>query len=210
MSNSGMNVLPWTQEEDAELVRLRTLGLTYVQCAKAIGTRTASACAFRYKHLTSGPARQAFPAARPWTPEEDAELRELWHVLSVEQISDRIGRTAKGIYRRAARIGLTSGERQGLKKSWTPEEDAVLKENVGTMTFAEIGALLGRTDKSVKARALHLCLRGGPKPRLPRLERVTRRCHDCGKPTPDYRCPACWRKLRKRLGCPVEEEPIND
>ena len=23
-----------------------------------------------------------------------------------------------------------------------------------------------------------------------------RRCHDCGKPTTDYRCPACWDKLR--------------
>ena len=37
-----------------------------------------------------------------------------------------------------------------------------------------------------------------------------RKCHDCGKPTPDYRCPACWRKLRRKLGCPVEEEPINE
>jgi rRNA maturation endonuclease Nob1 len=86
----------------------------------------------------------------------------------------------------------------------------VLKEHVGTMTFAEIGALLGRTDKSVKARALHLSLRGGPKPRLPKQKDHMRKCHDCGKPTPDYRCPACWRKLRRRLGCPVEEEPINE
>ena len=21
-------------------------------------------------------------------------------------------------------------------------------------------------------------------------------CHDCGKPTYDFRCPACWKKLR--------------
>ena len=25
---------------------------------------------------------------------------------------------------------------------------------------------------------------------------VRRRCHDCGRPTTDYRCPACWRRLR--------------
>lgn len=27
-----------------------------------------------------------------------------------------------------------------------------------------------------------------------------RRCHDCGAPTTDYRCPACWAKLRSRGG----------
>ena len=26
--------------------------------------------------------------------------------------------------------------------------------------------------------------------------RGTRKCHDCGKPTDNYRCPSCWRKLR--------------
>lgn len=145
-----------------------------------------------------------------WTPEEDALLAELWHVLPVEQISERTGRSTKGIYRRATRLGLTSGEFQGLKVPWTPEEDAVLKAHLGTMTYAEIGLLLGRTDKSVKARALSLQLRGGPKPRLPKQKDHMRKCHDCGKPTPDYRCPACWRKLRRRLGCPVEEEPINE
>lgn len=28
----------------------------------------------------------------------------------------------------------------------------------------------------------------------------TRRCHDCGRPTTDYRCPACWAKLRRKGG----------
>lgn len=26
--------------------------------------------------------------------------------------------------------------------------------------------------------------------------RETRRCHDCGKPTNNYRCDACWARLR--------------
>lgn len=26
---------------------------------------------------------------------------------------------------------------------------------------------------------------------------ITRRCHDCGRPTNNYRCAACWRKLRE-------------
>lgn len=28
----------------------------------------------------------------------------------------------------------------------------------------------------------------------------TRRCHDCGRPTTDYRCPRCWAKLRRKGG----------
>lgn len=26
---------------------------------------------------------------------------------------------------------------------------------------------------------------------------ITRRCHDCGRPTNNYRCASCWRKLRE-------------
>lgn len=32
------------------------------------------------------------------------------------------------------------------------------------------------------------------------ITRYMRRCHDCGRPTTDYRCPACWAKLRSRGG----------
>lgn len=28
----------------------------------------------------------------------------------------------------------------------------------------------------------------------------SRRCHDCGKPTDNYRCPKCWEKIRKGVG----------
>ena len=27
-----------------------------------------------------------------------------------------------------------------------------------------------------------------------------RRCHDCGRPTTDYRCPKCWAKIRRKSG----------
>ena len=192
--SKASKLLPWTKEEDEELMRLRALGKTYAQCAEAIG-RSLNSCESRWRTLHSPKSR---PAPSMWTPEEDALLADLWHVLSVEQISERIGRSPKGIYRRAARLGLTSGKVQGPKVPWTPDEDAVLKAHLGTMTFAEIGALLGRTDKSVKARALHLSLRGGPKPRLPKKKANMRKCHDCGRPTSDYRCAKCWAKLREK------------
>lgn len=35
---------------------------------------------------------------------------------------------------------------------------------------------------------------------------VTRRCHDCGQPTHNYRCAACWRKLRKTNGSGIDPQ----
>lgn len=32
------------------------------------------------------------------------------------------------------------------------------------------------------------------------IPRYMRRCHDCGAPTTDYRCPRCWARLRRRGG----------
>ena len=32
------------------------------------------------------------------------------------------------------------------------------------------------------------------------ISRYIRRCHDCGRPTTDYRCPRCWARLRSRGG----------
>lgn len=39
-----------------------------------------------------------------------------------------------------------------------------------------------------------------------RALKATRRCHDCGKPTPDYRCPKCLAKWRKKHG--VSEDAV--
>lgn len=31
----------------------------------------------------------------------------------------------------------------------------------------------------------------------------TRHCHDCGRPTTNYRCHECWVKRWQRLGIPI-------
>ena len=38
------------------------------------------------------------------------------------------------------------------------------------------------------------------------ITRYMRRCHDCGRPTTDYRCPACWARLRSRGGYAPKDE----
>ena len=194
MTAKGTEYMPWSEEEDAELMRLRQVGRTYSQCGELIG-RTANACATRMSWLTRRAGRQRIAPAL-WTREEDETLQKLWPVMSVAQIAEQMNRSPKGVYRRANRLGLACGKVQEAKKAWTAEDDAVLKENLDTLTYAEIGLLLGRTEKSVKARALNRNLRGGPEPRMPKPKGYLRKCHDCGKPTPDFRCPKCWAKIR--------------
>ena len=40
--------------------------------------------------------------------------------------------------------------------------------------------------------------------------RRTRRCHDCGKPTDNYRCEKCWYKLRSKLGLTLDVSSVVD
>ena len=40
----------------------------------------------------------------------------------------------------------------------------------------------------------------GEKALYKRKSRYMRRCHDCGRPTTDYRCPKCWAKIRRKSG----------
>lgn len=40
------------------------------------------------------------------------------------------------------------------------------------------------------------------KEETPSAKKYHRTCHDCGKPTNDFRCLECWEKLRSKLGIP--------
>lgn len=91
------------------------------------------------------------------------------------------------------------------------------------LTAEQAAIKMGRTSKSVahyilrhKAE-LHLCRRG--KPAGPQMKNAskgtppggyTRRCHDCGCLTNDYRCPACWKKWRAAHGCHVYTDTSAD
>lgn len=52
-------------------------------------------------------------------------------------------------------------------------------------------AFQGLPERRGGARGRAAMMRGGV---------YMRRCHDCGRPTTDYRCPKCWSKLRSRGG----------
>ena len=81
-----------------------------------------------------------------------------------------------------------------MSRPWTAEEDRKLQWliSVGAET-AQIARFFGRSQQAVCMRARSIRTGGSQK-------EPTRRCHDCGRPTTDYRCPRCWARLRSRGG----------
>nr|DAH15165.1 MAG TPA: hypothetical protein [Caudoviricetes sp.] len=80
-----------------------------------------------------------------------------------------------------------------MSRPWTAEEDRKLQwlMSVGAET-AQIARFFGRSQAvCMRARSI----RNGGSQKEP-----TRRCHDCGRPTTDYRCPRCWARLRRAGG----------
>lgn len=96
---------------------------------------------------------------KPWTPEEDAKLAELWadptqtHIM----IGATTGRGKNAVYERTKHLRLPSRTREmaALKvRFWTPERDAILeREFTAGKAFSSIGRLLGCTRNAAIGRA---------------------------------------------------------
>lgn len=92
-------------------------------------------------------------------------------------------------------------------KRWTPSQDAWLAAHWGE-SLSSLGRHLGLSREAVRIRAKRLGLapRKARRPKLkPPLDnqldnQFLRRCHDCGKPTTQYRCPECTKKWRLKNG----------
>ena len=94
---------------------------------------------------------------------------------------------------------------------WTPAEVEILLRDYPSIGSRRCAEKLGRTPRAVKLKFDKLMAKErGEKPeRIDQAEFgehslgsqhrpvaiITRRCHDCHKPTPDYRCQACLDKL---------------
>ena len=74
-------------------------------------------------------------------------------------------------------------------------------------SYRSIGAAIRKHPDAVRFY-IHAHIEFFPEPQgkkdLPRgkasyrqIPRYMRRCHDCGAPTTDYRCPRCWARLRR-------------
>lgn len=98
-----------------------------------------------------------------------------------------------------------------MSKGWSDDEiETAARMYAAGESYARIGKEIKKTGDAVRyyIRA-HMeffpepqerkdILRG--KASYRQITRYIRRCHDCGRPTTDYRCPRCWARLRSRGG----------
>lgn len=97
---------------------------------------------------------------------------------------------------------------------WTKEEDRKLvRLSEDGVTIFSMASSMKRTPYAISARITSLRKKGvlrSSKPIYSHSVKTygTRHCHNCGKPTPNYRCQECWRKLRERLG--LEQVEFDD
>ena len=202
-SDSGRQVITielpkaWTPEDDAKLLQMRGEGKTFADCGAALG-RTPHACESRLLRLKkAGPIVGLTPSSRSWSAEEDAVLRENWTQMLARDIVYLLpGRSLKAVYSRAQALKLADAfglHNRGPRPKTKPEQKPKLESEP--------------KPRPKQKPKLEPKPRPEPEPR-PKRKRPTesrpapvgkmRRCHDCGKPTSDYRCPKCWAKLRAK------------
>ena len=163
----------WTPEDDEKLLQMRGEGKTFADCGAVLG-RTPYACESRLQRLkAAGPLAGLTPPSRSWSAEEEAILRENWPKMPARDIVDLLpGRSLKAVYTRAETMRL-------------PE--AFNRQGRGSKPKLEPKPRPTSEPRSKRKR---------PTESKPAPVGKMRRCHDCGAPTPDFRCPKCWAKLR--------------
>lgn len=154
-------------------------------------------------------------AARLWTPEEDAVLRRMREAgMDWTACGTALGRTASACLSRWHEFTPERAACSRRGRAWTPEEDEILKALAKQgLSWSEISRRIpGRSPKSCTSRActLGLAKRRQPKAVQSVSELSMRRCHDCGRPTPDYRCPKCLAKWRQRNGVALTSPKEDD
>jgi len=147
------------------------------------------------------------PSANPWTPAEDAVLRRMKNAgMAWQDISVALGRTAEAVRSRWRSASAQEERPASGSREWTDAEDARLEAACATGgTWADVAKAVGgsRSARACETRAGLLGLKRRSSQERKRPDMLSRRrCHDCGRPTTDYRCPACLAAWRRRNGVP--------
>lgn len=107
MSSIRRRPRPWTDAEDATLVRMAEQGATARQIADALGRDISLICSHaRKKHI---PLRRVRFRTR-WTAEMDAYLTRTYPDITAEDIAQEMGLSLPSVYSRAAVLGLKKSE----------------------------------------------------------------------------------------------------
>ena len=177
----------WTPDDDTKLLQMRGEGKTFADCGIVLG-RTPHACESRLLRLKkAGPLPAGLtPPSRSWSAEEDAVLRENWTQMLARDIVYLLpGRSLKAVYTRAQVLRLADAfglHNRGPKPK--PKQDPKPEPKP-------------KQDPKPKPKTAQPA-RKRPTESRPAPVGKMRRCHDCGRPTTDFRCPKCWAKLRAK------------
>ena len=138
-----------------------------------------------------------------WTPEEDKTIEEMRaQGASWSAVGRKLNRDPQSCANRWYRIknGLLTGG--GKAAFWTWEEDEEIRKAyaTGKPDVKALAEKLGRKESAVETRASDLRLCTFLSKKAAGDGRYVRQCHDCGRPTHNYRCPACLRRWRDKHG----------
>lgn len=96
-------------------------------------------------------------------------------------------------------------------RGWNRDEiETAARMYAAGESYRSIGAAIRKHPDAVRFY-IHAHIESFPEPQgkndirrgkalYKQISRYMRRCHDCGAPTTDYRCPRCWARLRRTGG----------
>jgi Mn-dependent DtxR family transcriptional regulator len=134
---------------------------------KTLGTNALSAARGRSVNFALGAnetmqKRKNLSPKRKWAASEDDLLRKTYNKVSVDWLSETLGRTVNSIRIRAKRLGLTVRQPYPARRDWAcpkTKGDAYIKQNYALCTIEELAAALGVSRATVSKRARLLGVR---------------------------------------------------
>lgn len=157
-------------------------------------------------------------AAREWTADDDGRLLQFRYAgLSWRECGIALGgRTASACRGRYVKLSGREIRRSAAESApdFSAREDGLLRDYWVSKSLHELCMILPkRSWKAIVQRAglLGLPPKGdAPLETAPEPEwsdvAPQRKCHDCGAPTSDYRCPACRAEWRRKNGVPLDAD----
>ena len=94
---------------------------------------------------------------KPWTPEQEKRLRQLYPVTDTAVLAKQFRRTVVAVKTRAKRLGIKTKGRS--RTSWTPDMIKKMIKLFPSTLNCEIAQKLGLSESAVEAKAFKLGLR---------------------------------------------------
>jgi hypothetical protein len=144
------------------------------------------------------------PVPAPAPESENAEFRPVTHLPGLE--IDRTGRVRKTATGRVLKHGYQNDDKTRPKIVCICSDGVRRGGSIAVLLEEAFGEGAAQAA-GLPAPRMELSSGGRRAARAHKEMYPTRRCATCGKPTTDYRCPACWIKLR---GFTAEEAAARD